>query len=156
MTFFTIISRAMDRTDKKIVATLRREGALTGAELGARVGLSPSAAHRRVKAMEQAGLIRGYGVRFSAQALGNPSTIFVAVTLTDQRQETLARFEAALKRCDEVVEAHLMGGETDYIVKLAIPADDSYERIHRDVLAMLPGVERLRSQISIRAVVEQG
>lgn len=146
----------MDRMDHRIVAVLRREGALTGAELGARVGLSPSAAHRRVKAMEAEGLIQGYRVRFSPKALGAPSTLFVSVTLTDQRQETLARFEAALKRCEEVVEAHLMGGETDYIVKLAIPAADSYERVHRDVLAILPGVERLRSQISIRTVVEQG
>ncbi|MBU3079265.1 Lrp/AsnC family transcriptional regulator [Sphingomonas sp. XMGL2] len=145
----------MDRMDQKIVAILRRDGALTGVELGERVGLSASAAHRRVKAMEAEGLIRGYRVRFSPQALGMPSTLFVSVTLTDQRQETLERFEAALKRCEQVVEAHLMGGEIDYNVKLAIPADDSYERVHRDVLAVLPGVERLRSQISIRAVVEQ-
>lgn len=145
----------MDAMDRKIVAALRRDGALTGEALGRAVGLSASAAHRRMKALETGGLIRGWRIDLSPEALGHPSILFVGVTLTDQRQETLERFEAALKRCDQVVEAHLMGGDTDYLVKIAVPAVDSYERVHRDVLAKLPGVERLRSQMTIRAVVER-
>lgn len=144
----------MDPTDRRIIAALRADGQLTGEALGRRVGLSSSAAHRRLRALEAAGHVAGWRARLSAEALGHPSTLFVGVTLTDQRQETLERFEAALRGCAEVVEAHLMGGDTDYLVKLAVPAADSYERLHRDVLAKLPGVERLRSQISIRAVVE--
>ena len=145
----------MDQTDRRIIAALRAEGALTGIVLADRIGLSPSAAHRRLKALESSGAITGYVARFSAEALGHPSILFVAVTLTDQRQDTLDRFEAELARCPEVMEAHLMAGETDYIVKVAVPGNDSYERLHRDVLAKLPGVQRLRSQISIRRVVER-
>jgi DNA-binding Lrp family transcriptional regulator len=144
----------MDAMDRKILAALARDGALTGDALGRAVGLSSSAAHRRVKALEAAGMILGWRIRLSAEARGNPSTLFVGVTLTDQRQETLDRFEAALRQCEQVVEAHLMGGDTDYLVKIAVPAADTYERVHRDVLATLPGVERLRSQLSIRSVVD--
>lgn len=145
----------MDAMDRKILVALRRDGALTGEALGRAVGLSPSAAHRRVKALEAAGSIVGWRIILSAQAQGDPSILFVGVTLTDQRQETLDRFEAALRQCEQVVEAHLMSGDTDYLVKIAVPAADTYERVHRDVLATLPGVERLRSQMSIRAVVAE-
>jgi len=146
----------IDQIDRKIIACLREDAAMTTATLGERVGLSPSAAHRRVKLLEQAGLIQGYRARLSREARGNPSTVFVAVTLKDQRQETLMRFEEALKRCPDVSEAHLMSGESDYLLKIGVRATDSYERVHRDVLARLPGVHRLVSQFSIRPIVDEG
>jgi DNA-binding Lrp family transcriptional regulator len=144
-----------DDLDRKILACLSVDGRLTSAELGERVGLSPSAAHRRVKLLEAGGMIRGYRALLSRDAQGNPSTVFVSVTLRDQSRDTLVRFEAALARCPEVREAHLMSGESDYLLKVAVRADDGYERIHRDVLAALPGVQRLVSQFSIRHVVER-
>jgi DNA-binding Lrp family transcriptional regulator len=144
-----------DDLDRKILACLSADGRLTSAELGERVGLSPSAAHRRVKLLEAGGMIRGYRALLSRDAQGNPSTVFVSVTLRDQSRDTLVRFEAALARCPEVREAHLMSGESDYLLKVAVRADDGYERIHRDVLAALPGVQRLVSQFSIRHVVER-
>lgn len=140
--------------DGRILAALREDGALTAAALGDRVGLSASAAHRRVKALEAAGAILGYRARLSAAARGHPTTVFVAVTLKDQTQETLERFEHALKRCEDIVEAHLMGGDSDYFLKVGIRADDSFERVHRDVLARLPGVQRLVSHFTIRTVVD--
>lgn len=145
----------IDATDRKILDCLSDDAALTGAELGGRVSLSPSAAHRRVKLLEAQGLIRGYRALLSREAQGNPSTVFVAVTLKDQSRETLLRFEAALERCHEVREAHLMSGDSDYLLKVAVRSDDGYERIHRDVLAALPGVQRLVTQFSIRNVVER-
>lgn len=143
----------MDSLDRKILDQLAADGGLTSAALGDRVGLSPSAAHRRVKQLESGGLIRGYRAQLSRAALGNPSIVFVAVTLKDQSRETLERFEQALARCREVREAHLMSGDSDYLLKVAVREDDGYERIHRDVLAALPGVHRLVSQFSIRTVV---
>jgi DNA-binding Lrp family transcriptional regulator len=143
-----------DAIDHRILAALRRNGALTGAQLGNAVGLSPSAAHRRVKLLEEAGLILGYRARLSQSARGNPTTAFVSVTLRDQAQSTLARFEDALKLRPEIEEAHLMSGESDYLLKVAVRADDSFERIHREVLSGLPGVLRLVSHFSIRPVVE--
>jgi Lrp/AsnC family leucine-responsive transcriptional regulator len=144
----------MDPMDQRILRALRADGRLTSAELGDAVGLSPSAAHRRMKLLEEAGLIRGYRARLSAAARGDPSTVFVAVTLKDQTEETLDRFETALGRCPEVAEAHLMSGEYDYLVKLAIPSDGSFERLHRDTLARLPGVQRIVSHFSIRAIID--
>ena len=145
---------APDRFDLKILRLLHDDATLTSAAIGGRVGLSPSAAHRRVKLLEAGGLIVGYRARLSRRARGDPTTVFVSVTLKDQTQETLERFEAAVRRCPEVHEAHLMTGESDYVLKVAVRVDDSFERLHRDVLARLPGVQRLVSHFSIRAVVE--
>jgi Lrp/AsnC family transcriptional regulator, leucine-responsive regulatory protein len=145
----------MDKIDRKILEVLVSDSALTSERLGERVGLSPSAAHRRVKMLEDSGAILGYRARLSRAARGNPSTVFVSVTLVDQRRETLQAFEAALTRCPVVFEAHLMSGEFDYLLKVEISASDSYERVHRDILAALPGVQRLVTHFSIKAVLTQ-
>jgi DNA-binding Lrp family transcriptional regulator len=142
----------MDRIDRKILDLLAADSRLTGEALGERVGLSPSAAHRRVKALEEAGAILGYRARLSRAARGNPSTVFVQVTLTDQRQATMLAFEAALARTQQVAEAYLMSGQSDYLVKVLVREDDSYERIHREILSALPGVQRLVSQFTIRTL----
>ena len=142
----------MDRIDRKILDLLSADSRLTGEALGERVGLSPSAAHRRVKALEESGAILGYRARLSRAARGNPSTVFVQVTLTDQRQATMLAFEEALARTHQVAEAHLMSGQSDYLVKVLVPDDDSYERIHREILSALPGVQRLVSQFTIRTL----
>lgn len=142
----------MDRTDRKILDLLAADARLTGDQIGERIGLSPSAAHRRVKALEEAGAILGYRARLSRAARGNPSTVFVQVTLTDQRQATMLAFEAALARTEQVAEAYLMSGPSDYLVKVLVRDDDSYERIHREILSALPGVQRLVSQFTIRTL----
>ncbi|MBA4050373.1 MAG: transcriptional regulator [Erythrobacter sp.] len=142
----------MDRIDRKILDLLAADSRLTGEQLGEQVGLSPSAAHRRVKALEESGVILGYRARLSRAARGNPSTVFVQVTLTDQRQATMLAFEEALARTRQVAEAHLMSGQSDYLVKVLVPGDDSYERIHREILSALPGVQRLVSQFTIRTL----
>jgi DNA-binding Lrp family transcriptional regulator len=146
----------VDTLDRKILDKFRANSALTSAALGEAVGLSPSAAHRRVKLLEEAGLILGYRAILSSEARGNPSIVFVAVTLKDQARDTLQQFESALARCSEVAEAHLMSGEHDYLLKVEVREDDSYERVHREVLAGLPGVHRLISHFSIRTVVASG
>jgi Lrp/AsnC family transcriptional regulator, leucine-responsive regulatory protein len=142
----------MDRIDRKILDLLAADSRLTGEALGERVGLSPSAAHRRVKALEESGAILGYRARLSRGARGNPSTVFVQVTLTDQRQATMLAFEDALARTPQVAEAYLMSGQSDYLVKVLVRDDDSYERIHREILSALPGVQRLVSQFTIRTL----
>jgi DNA-binding Lrp family transcriptional regulator len=144
----------MDRIDQNIIAALATDSAQTSEALGERVGLSASAVHRRVKALEAAGLILGYRARLGPAARGNPSTVFVAVTLVDQRQATMMAFEQALTRTPQVCEAHLMSGESDYLLKVLIRDDDSYERIHRTVLSALPGVHRLVTQFTIRTLLD--
>ena len=143
----------MDALDTKILAALFADSTLTSERLGQQVGLSPSAAHRRVKQLEDAGLILGYGARLSRQARGNPATVFVSVTLIDQRRETTERFEDAIRDEPLVAEAHLMSGEYDYLLKADVPETDSFERVHREVLAALPGVHRLVTHFSLRSVI---
>lgn len=142
----------LDEFDHKILLALERDGALTSAALAERVGLSPSACHRRVKAMEAAGVIEGYAAILSEKALGRGSTIFVAVTLEDQRRETMAKFERAVAQCREVQDCHLMSGESDYLLRIVLRDDDRYERVHQETLSRLPGVRRLVSNFTIRTV----
>jgi len=142
----------MDSIDSKILAQLARDSGLTSEQLGTKIGLSASATHRRVKALEEAGAILGYRARLSQAARGNPSTVFVHVTLTDQRQSTMVAFESALGRTTQVAEAYLMSGESDYLLKVLVRADDSYERVHRQILSALPGVQRLVTQFTIRTL----
>lgn len=142
----------MDSLDRKIIDLMARDSARTSEQIGQRVGLSPSAAHRRVKALEDSGLILGYRARLSPAARGNPSTVFVSVTLVDQRQGTMITFEEALGRTAQIAEAHLMSGESDYLIKVLVREGDSYERIHREILSTLPGVQRLVTQFTIRTL----
>lgn len=142
----------MDRIDRKILDQLAQDSSFTGEALGERVGLSPSAAHRRVKALEESGAILGYRARLSHAARGYPSTVFVQVTLTDQRQATMLAFEQALTSTPQIAEAYLMSGPSDYLIKVLVRGDDSYERIHREILSALPGVHRLVSQFTIRTL----
>ncbi len=145
----------MDAIDSRIIAQLARDSSLTSEQLGAKVGLSASAAHRRVKGLEAAGAIVGYRARLSPAARGNPSTVFVHVTLTDQRQSTMMAFENALRSTVQVAEAYLMSGESDYLLKVLVRSDDSYERVHRQILSALPGVQRLVTQFTIRTLATE-
>jgi len=142
----------VDEFDLKILAELERDGVLTAAALSERVGLSPSACHRRVKALEAAGVIERYAAILSEKALGRSATVFVAVTLEDQRRETMTKFERAVSQCREVQDCHLMTGESDYLLRIVIADDDRYERIHQETLSRLPGVRRLVSNFTIRTV----
>lgn len=143
----------MDRIDRNILALLAGDSALTSEQIGDRVGLSPSAAHRRVKALEAGGAILGYRARLSREARGNPATMFVQITLVDQRQATMLAFEQAIARTAQISEAYLLSGESDYLVKMLIPEGDSHERIHREILSALPGVQRLVTQFTLRTLM---
>ena len=142
----------LDAFDHKILAELERDGVATAAALAEAVGLSASACHRRVKALEAAGVIEGYAAIISEKALGRSATVFVAVTLEDQRRETMAKFERAVAQCREVQDCHLMTGESDYLLRIVIRDDDRYERVHQETLSRLPGVRRLVSNFTIRTV----
>lgn len=143
---------SIDEFDHRILFELERDGALTSVALADRVGLSPSACHRRVKALEAAGVIEGYAAILSEKALGRGATVFVAVTLENQRRETMAAFERAVALCREVQDCHLMTGESDYLLRIVIADDDRYERVHQETLSRLPGVRRLVSNFTIRTV----
>jgi Lrp/AsnC family transcriptional regulator, leucine-responsive regulatory protein len=145
----------MDRTDRAILLALQANSGLTHAALGDKIGLSASACHRRVKALEEAGVIDRYVAILSQEALGKRSTVYIATTLDNQRRETLDAFERAISSCFEVLDAHLMSGEFDYLLRVVVAEGDSYERIHKEVLSSLPGVRRLVSNFAIKQVIRR-
>ena len=145
----------LDRLDTRILAQLAANSDLTSAELGEAVGLSPSAAHRRVGQLRERGLIAGFRAVLSPAARGHPSVVLVNVTLRDQREETMAAFEREIVAVAEIRDCFLMSGEADYMLHVEVKRDDGFERIHREVLARLPGVTRLASHFVIREVIRR-
>ena len=142
----------LDALDQKILGQLLVSSDLTSAELGEKVGLSPSAAHRRVGSLKDRGLIAGFRAVLSKAARGNPSVVMVNVTLRDQREETMAAFERQIVDVPEIRDCFLMSGEAVYMLHVEVRRDDTFERIHRETLSRLPGVTRLASHFVIREV----
>ena len=142
----------MDRADIALLEALQADSALSIAELADRVALSPSACHRRIKALEQAGVIAGYNARLDSRKLGLAVEVFVEITLTSQSREAMDRFERAVADFDDILECHLMSGTADYLLRVAAGDVEQYDRIHRDCLARLPGVSAMRSSFSLRRI----
>jgi DNA-binding Lrp family transcriptional regulator len=142
----------MDRIDSQILRALQADGRITNALLAERVHLSESACLRRVRALEHAGVIQGYGAFLDAAAAGFTLTVFVNITLDHQRQDDLSSFEAAAKRIPEVLECYLMTGDYDYLLHVAAADAADFERIHSEQLTRLPGVARVQSSIALRTV----
>lgn len=142
----------MDNIAKKILRILQRDCRLSVADLGGEVGLSASACHRRVRQMEEAGIITGYVARLDRRALGYRIEFFVEIELNSQSVEALSAFEAAAVTTEEILECHMMAGGTDYMLRVVASDVEDYERIHRERLAKLPNVSKLRSNLAIRTV----
>lgn len=141
-----------DRTDLRIMSVLQREGRISNAELGERVNLSPSACHRRVQRLENAGVIRSYVALLDPRKVDRPTTVFVEIALSGQSEEVLEAFERAVARIPDVMECHLMAGRADYLLKVAARNSEDFARIHRIHLAKLPGVAQMHSSFTLRTV----
>ena len=144
----------IDATDKRLLVLLQRQGRLTNAELADQVNLSPSACHRRVQRLEQAGYIDAYVALLNARKLGRPTTVFVEITLSGQADELLDAFEKAVRRVPDILECHLMAGTADYLLKVVAEDTEDFARIHRQHLARLPGVAQMQSSFALRKVVQ--
>lgn len=145
----------IDRIDRVILHELQGNGRLTNTALADRVALSESACLRRVKRLEEAGLIRGYVGLVDQSMAGYPDNVFVQITLDSQQQDDLAAFEAAVMQVPEVMECYLMSGEADYILRVIVADARDYERIHSQHLTRLPGVDRVHSSFALRTVIKK-
>jgi DNA-binding Lrp family transcriptional regulator len=141
-----------DPLNRRILAALQSDSSISIADLGARVGLSASACHRRVKQLEAAGVIAGYGARLDPRALGYGMEFFIEVALKSQADKALDAFEKAVAASHEILECHLMAGGTDYLLRIVARDTTDFERIHRERLARLPNVARIESKLAIRTV----
>lgn len=148
--------QALDELDLAIIRELRADGRMSNAALAEAVGLSPSACLRRMRLMERRGVIRGYTVLLDAPEPQGAVTVIVQITLERQTEQHLARFEAAVKRCPEVVQCHLMTGIADYLLQVEARDAADYERIHKEQLSRMPGVARIQSSFAIRTVIRAG
>jgi Lrp/AsnC family leucine-responsive transcriptional regulator len=146
------IDIALDALDRAILRHLQADGRLTNVELAKRVRLSPSPCLRRVKALEDRGYIRRYTALLDRALVGRALHVVVMVSLTSQRQETLEAFEAAVSALDDVLECHLVAGESDYLLTVAAADLDAYQRFFSERLGELPGVASLRTLISMKTV----
>lgn len=142
----------LDAIDRRILALLQKEGRISNAELAVRVHLSPSACHRRVQRLEEAGVISGYVALLNARALRRQTTVFVEITLSGQADELLEAFERGVRAIPDVLECHLMAGTADYLLKIVVEDTDDFARIHRQHLARLPGVAQMHSSFALRTV----
>jgi len=142
----------LDRYDKAILVELQRDGRISNVQLAGLVSLSESACLRRVRALEQAGLIERYVALLSQKEAGLSGTVFVHIALRREEQSELAAFEAAVQSIPEVMECYLMTGEFDYLLRLVIADMADFERLHNEALTRLPGVARVNSSVAIRTV----
>lgn len=142
-----------DRVDREILRLLRLDGRMTNAKLAEEVGLSPSACLRRVKMMEQSGLIRGYTAIVDTARAEATIAVIINITLERQTEEYLDRFEAAVRKHPEIRECFLMTGGADYLLRVEVANAVDFERIHKDILSKMPGVLRIHSSFSIRNVL---
>jgi DNA-binding Lrp family transcriptional regulator len=143
----------MDGLDRKILAELQRDGRLTVTELAARVGLSVSPCHRRLRELERTGVIRGYRAIVDPTAVGLTFEALLFVTLRQEDRDTLLGFEAALAAIPNVVQAQRLFGDPDYLVRIVTADLAAYQQLEDDTLAALPGVQRLTSTLVMKQVV---
>lgn len=128
---------------------------MSNSALAEKVGLSQSACSRRLDNLEREGVIRGYHARLSNAAAGYRMTAIVHISLSGQFEKTLSEFEAAIRRCPNVLSCHLMSGEYDYILRIAARDLADYERIHKQWLSAMPHVTRINSSFALREVIDR-
>jgi DNA-binding Lrp family transcriptional regulator len=145
---------SLDDLDAAILRHLEHHGRATNYEVGEAVGLSASAASRRIQALEAAGAIRGYRAVVDDRLLGKRMTVFIRVTLERQSAAVLNAFEAAIRRSQGITSCHLIAGQYDYMLVVRVADIDGYGLLHRNELSRLPGVTRLETSFALRDVLE--
>jgi DNA-binding Lrp family transcriptional regulator len=140
----------LDRIDRRILQCLQEDGRMTNVELARRVGITAPPCLRRVRALEEAGLIRGYHAALAPEALGYPVTVFAQVGLASQAESDLMAFEDLVRSWPEVREAHMLAGETDFLLKIVATDWDSYQRFLSTKLTSAPNVAHVKSAMTLR------
>ena len=142
----------MDRLDVALLEALQKNSNLSVNDLSEIVALSPSACHRRMKALENSGIISRYAAELNPEKIGLTLDVFVEISLSAQSQAALNAFEQAVQDFDEILECHLMGGQADYRLRVAARDVADFDEIHRHCLSRLPGVSAMHSNFAIRVI----
>ncbi|EKT4448776.1 Lrp/AsnC family transcriptional regulator [Pseudomonas putida] len=144
----------MDRTDRKMLAEVQKDGRLSVTELADRVGLSLSPCHRRLKALEESGAILGYHARLAPSALGLNFAALVFVTLREVTRQPVADFEAALSEIPQIVEAQRLFGDPDYLLHVVAKDLPAFQKLYDEHLTSIPNVKRLSSTLVMKEVIQ--
>ncbi|MGX4640284.1 Lrp/AsnC family transcriptional regulator [Massilia sp. SYSU DXS3249] len=142
----------LDEIDRKILRTLSQDGRISNQKLADTVNLSPTPCWHRVRALEESGHISGYVAVLDQRTMGLPDTVIIEVTVDRHDDEIFQRFSDALADLPEVMEAYLLSGEYDYLIKVAVSGTEGYERFLRQKLYKLPGVTHTRSTFTLRCL----
>lgn len=143
----------LDRIDLNILVQLQLDGAQTNLKLSEKVGLSPSPCLQRVKRLESAGYITGYGARLSLAKLADSVTVFTEVTLVDHRIDDFAKFEANIRDVDELMECHLISGGYDYLLRFLAPSIAHYQERMESLLRRNIGIEKYFSYVVLKSPI---
>lgn len=142
----------LDATDRRILRALQRDGRLQNLELAKQVGLSPSPCLRRVRLLEEAGVIERYVALVNPVAVDVAVTLFVRVWLTGQDEVTVDRFINAVRELPEVLECHLMAGDCDFLLRVVASDLEAYRQFQIKHLARIKGVQNLKTEIPMQKI----
>lgn len=143
----------MDKIDKKILAELQQNGRLSLTELSEKIGLSLSPCHRRVRALEESGVIRGYRAQLEPSLIGLQFATIVFVTLRDGDKASVAAFDEALIGIPQIVQAQRLFGDPDYMLHVVTKDLLSFQKLYDERLSAMPNVQRLISTMVMKNVV---
>lgn len=143
----------MNKIDKKILAHLQAEGRLSVTELAERIGLSVSPCHRRVKVLEDTGVIQGYRAQLNPELVGLNFSAIIFVTLKDGNRDSLHAFEAAIIDIPQIVQAQRLFGDPDYLLQIMTTNLASFQKLYDEKLSAIPSIQRLTSTIVMKDVV---
>lgn len=146
-------SHKLDRTDLRILAHLQKNGRITNVDLAEMVSLSPSPCLMRVKRLEKAGYIVGYGAQIELAKLGDVQLVFTEVTLSDHRKDDFFKFESAIRKVDNIVECHLVSGGYDYLLKFVTENVAHYQNVMESLLDQNIGIDKYFSYIVIKSPI---
>ncbi len=142
----------LDKIDYKIIAELQQNARLSNQELSEQIALSPSPCLRRVRQLEDSGIIKGYTAIVDQEACGLPVTAFISIRLEKQTDTSIRRFELGIEELDEVMACYLMSGTSDYMLQVLSASLKDYERFIRDKLTRIPGIGTLETHFAFGQV----
>jgi len=140
----------LDKVDRRILSDLQEDGRMTNVDLAKRAGISAPPCLRRVRALEKAGVVRGYHADVAPDALGYTVTVFGLVGLNSQAEADLRAFEELIAKWDEVRECHMLAGEADFLLKIVAETWDEYQKFLTTRLTSAPNVSHVKSMMVFR------
>ncbi len=141
---------SFDEIDRQLLAALQEDGRMTNVDLAAKVGLTPPPCLRRVRALEESGIIRGYHADLDGAELGYAITVFAMVSLKSQAEDALRQFEDHMRALPEVRECHMLNGEIDFILKIVSRDLQSFQEFLTSKLTPAPNVASVKTSLTIR------